>query len=239
MPPKLPFMPFYGVDFYDDEKVRLMDLEEEAVYMRLLWMQWREGSLPQQPAELARLARVEGITARVMACFPPAHGRRKNPRLERIRVEQSQTRERLSEAGKRGRAKQLLPELGPGLAQAEHAQPVLGYSESDTDKETTNSVAPHGANGAKGKHSKHPTWLTPIGMPWQDRVGTPPYGQMAAELKSLVDKNGEAEVLKRWTHYLDGTDPKYWSPRRFAATYKTWEQAPAVTGLADETQEYV
>ena len=36
MTDKLPWMPFYGSDFYHDEAVCLMSLEEEAVYMRLL-----------------------------------------------------------------------------------------------------------------------------------------------------------------------------------------------------------
>jgi hypothetical protein len=83
------------------------------------------------------------------------------------------------------------------------------------------------------------TWLTPFGMPWQDRAGTPPFGQMARALKPLVEEYGEPEVLTRWLRYLGGTDPKFWSPSRFAATYKTWEHDPVIAGLTDETIQYV
>ena len=75
---KLPWMPFYGTDFYNDEAVRLLTLEEEALYIRLLWWQWREGSLPGDWADCQRLAG-ESLGDRLAKLFPvtrSADGRR-------------------------------------------------------------------------------------------------------------------------------------------------------------------
>lgn len=82
---KLPFMPFYGGDFYQDESVALMSYEEQGIYQRLLWHQWREGSVPGGVAELASLLHTE-VPERVLACFPLKRDRRQNPKLEAVRA---------------------------------------------------------------------------------------------------------------------------------------------------------
>jgi hypothetical protein len=153
MAEKLPFMPFYGADFYDDERVSLMTLAEEAVYLRLIWRQWREGSLPAERVDLEKLARGP-VTPRVLECLPRCDdGRRRNRRVEEVRGQHLGTSEKRSAAGKNGRAKQLaqvetgappagfLADAGPGPGRAQ-AEPAAGpgrrranAGQSDTESE--------------------------------------------------------------------------------------------------------
>lgn len=129
---KLPFMPFYGVDFYEDEAVSLMEAAEEAVCLRLLWRQWREGSLPADPIGLAGLARAGTVSPAVLGYFPvsPGDGRRRNQWLEEIREKHLLKGEKLSQAGKRGRAKQLSdPKVRPARGEA-RARPAASAGQA-------------------------------------------------------------------------------------------------------------
>jgi hypothetical protein len=52
---KLPWMPFYAADWMTDEAVRLMTLEQQGAYFRLLCSQWVEGSIPADTSAIAWL----------------------------------------------------------------------------------------------------------------------------------------------------------------------------------------
>ena len=108
---KDPAMLFYGTDFYDDEVVKLMSLEQEAVYMRLLWHAWREGSIPDGREELAAIV---GVTPQRFAKLWPLIGRKwvtgeadrlVNRRLEHEREVRRERSRKLSEAAAEGNAK--------------------------------------------------------------------------------------------------------------------------------------
>ena len=90
MAEKLPWFPFYGYLFFDDEAVKLMDDAGVGRYLRLLWHQWIHGSVPTEPPALARLLRVEpSAVEELLPVFPTsADGRRRNPKPEEIRAEQ-------------------------------------------------------------------------------------------------------------------------------------------------------
>jgi uncharacterized protein YdaU (DUF1376 family) len=71
---KLPWFPFYPADWLADARVAAMSLEEEGAYIRLICFCWREGSIPTDPASLARLlkvdeAQVANIWSAVGPCF--------------------------------------------------------------------------------------------------------------------------------------------------------------------------
>jgi hypothetical protein len=89
--------------------------------------------------------------------------------------------------------------------------------------------------GKSKNNGSHPTWLSPFSSLWT--VGTPPFGQLAGVLKPLIATHNEAEVLEHWSRYLQSTEPKFWSPRRFQNTYNAWDAAVAVPGLKDEPGE--
>ena len=105
---KAPAMQFYGREFYQDENVIVMTLEQEAAYMRLLWNCWQEGSIPGEPTKLAALcknynpakfARVIWPTLR--ACFIDASdGRLIHPKVEQLRDERRNYLDGCSVGGK-------------------------------------------------------------------------------------------------------------------------------------------
>lgn len=73
MSEKLPWFPFYGRDFFGDEKVLLFSLRQVGMYLNLLWHQWEEGSIPS--AELCLsfpLIRSEILQARLAGIDPSA-----------------------------------------------------------------------------------------------------------------------------------------------------------------------
>jgi uncharacterized protein YdaU (DUF1376 family) len=108
-----PWMPFFGRDFYADENVMLMTLEQEGAYMRLLWHCWQEGSLPNEQKRLAAIAdrcEVQRFTETIWPAVAPCFTKRPDGRLIQKRVEQERAikdeiREKRSEAGKLGNAK--------------------------------------------------------------------------------------------------------------------------------------
>jgi uncharacterized protein YdaU (DUF1376 family) len=58
---KYPYLPFYGDDFYSDSKVENMNLEQEAIYVRMLWAAWKQdiaGSLPSDEKVLVKILRI-------------------------------------------------------------------------------------------------------------------------------------------------------------------------------------
>jgi len=112
---KLPWFPFYGYLFFDDEAVKLMDDAGVGRYLRLLWHQWIHGSVPTEPVALARLLRVEPFAVEeLLPVFPTsADGRRRNPKLEEIRAEQEAARDARRRGGLAARGN-LLRGRSPG-----------------------------------------------------------------------------------------------------------------------------
>jgi hypothetical protein len=215
---KLPWMPFFGTDFYNDEAVRLMSLEEEAVYIRLLWWQWREGSVPADGQDLGKLAGGP-VTDRVLSMFPVTRGgdgRRRNPRLEELAREQESKNKKRSKAGKIGRKKQLQEQASAGQTPGKRPPPAgqtPGESETETDSKKT--------------------WLTPFADVWQAKCGNPPFGRLAKELAPLVKQLGEPEALARWSRYLATTEPRFCAPARFVMIHTAYA-GPETQEMTDE-----
>lgn len=109
---KDPAMLFFGRDFYEDETVKLMSLEQEAVYLRLLWHAWREGSIPAAVDELAAIVRLpvkrfEKLWVRIAVkwqAVPLSDRRLVNKRQEHERQVRLERSKKLSEAGLNGNA---------------------------------------------------------------------------------------------------------------------------------------
>lgn len=97
MAARLPWFPFYYVDFFKDEKVKVMSNAQVGMYVRLLAHQWHEGSLPNEEGALGRIALAtpgesDELLALVRACFcrNGRAGRLVNRRLQRIKKEQNE-----------------------------------------------------------------------------------------------------------------------------------------------------
>ena len=121
---RLPWFPFWLNDWETDEKVRAMGPAARGIYIALLGMQWRQGSIPADVLTILRLIHMppdpmtnpthapnehlwridtESCLEQVLECFPEiGNGRRQNRRLEQVRAEQEEFRQLQSEKGKRG-----------------------------------------------------------------------------------------------------------------------------------------
>ncbi len=106
-----PAFQFYPADFLADENVALMTNQAVGCYIKLICYCWREGSIPQQIPQLARLcaedpASMASIWKSLKHCFKPARGkgagRLIHPRLERERRKQVAFKSDRSRAGRKG-----------------------------------------------------------------------------------------------------------------------------------------
>ncbi len=243
MTDKLPWMPFYGTLFYEDESVALMEPAEEAIYLRLLWRQWREGSLPADHGDLERLARGT-VSARVLELLPIGpDGRRRNPHMEEKRAKHQETQEKYAARGRKARAKQTQTrqEAGnkPATSQPE-AQEVRSKNE-DIEKEDS-SVRPLRASAGRR------TTDTPANPPYEPKGGWPgefaklyepigllPPGQIGRALKPVVERYGLDRTREMWGYYIRHApslrfgvlepghrDTSRMSPADFVKTAGTW-----------------
>lgn len=106
---KSPAFPWYAKDWLADDKRTEMSLTQRGAYADLLSYQWENGSIPDDPAMMAR---VIGVTPTAMRrlfrdhladAFPVnGNGRRKNPRLEIERAKQTEYRAKKRAAGAKG-----------------------------------------------------------------------------------------------------------------------------------------
>ena len=239
---KLEWFPFFAAAFQTDEKVRLMDTHQVGCYTLWLCHQWINGSLPAEKSQalalllsqaLAGLQNQASDTAKhdlldraesvLVACFPVSPDdptRRRNPKLEEIRAEQVATRERLSEAGKKGGRPKggLSKPVKPGLSRDAKASLRIKRREEKSSKRVPESV-PDGETGKPGAA----TWLTEFGKYWELYVGHPNYPRMGKVLAPLRRQHGHRQVLATWIGYLaDDLGPEgkqFASLPRFAETY--------------------
>lgn len=106
---KSPAYFWYPKDAWSDEVFCLMNYEEQGVYRALLDRQWIEGSIPAEPAEIARLLKIEltrfeALWAIIHRRFAPSEvpGRLVNLKLERVRNAHATHHKSKSSNGKKG-----------------------------------------------------------------------------------------------------------------------------------------
>jgi uncharacterized protein YdaU (DUF1376 family) len=106
---KSPAFQFYPSDFLSDEKVMLMTNQEVGCYIKLLCINWKQGSIPDDVEKLAKLCGEDGtamaqLWQSVGMCFETngKPGRLINKRIEKERKKQEEYRKTKSESGKLG-----------------------------------------------------------------------------------------------------------------------------------------
>jgi len=110
MKEKAPHMPWYGREFYSDENVQVMTLEQEAAYLRFQWNCWQEGSIPNDVTELAAICKNTPLRRFKDVIWPRLAGhfaempdnRLVHTGVETLRAAKNRYREESVEAGKRG-----------------------------------------------------------------------------------------------------------------------------------------
>lgn len=147
--PERPWFPFYARDWLTDVQVMAMPMECQGAYLRLLCLQWENGSVPEQARDLAAILGYESIDSGVhfqatvwpmiIRHFPviEAGEQRANTRLENIRNVAEKKKKHLSSAGKKGRRKQLEEQSLVGVARTRPRQTSESESESDEEKKET------------------------------------------------------------------------------------------------------
>ena len=90
---RAPTLPLYGDDFYLSQSVMMMSLEAEAIYLRLLWIAWRDGSIPSDPDKIHRMIpKIDRdwflrLWAEVKDCWHEKDGRLYQTRLDEVRAQ--------------------------------------------------------------------------------------------------------------------------------------------------------
>ena len=113
------------MDIMTDEKCLIMDNHEFGAYMRLLFVQWKEISIPKARLKIIRLLHeteesFDRIWPQISPCFDEIDGERlQNKRMERERSRLIDKYAKLSQAGvKGGQKSKRKATLKPGLSQA-------------------------------------------------------------------------------------------------------------------------
>lgn len=109
-----PWFPLYPDDFHGSRKTKTMNATQVGIYWLLLMDEWRNGPLPNDDVELAMIGREScgKVRAVLDKCFTLGPNGWTNKRLEKIRAEQEEKREKRVSAGRRG-----------GYAKAERKKP--------------------------------------------------------------------------------------------------------------------
>lgn len=104
---KSPAFQLYATDFLSDPKVLAMTTEEVGAYILLLCAEWIDGPLPLEHHYLARIARMtperfNEAWKSISRCFEVRDKTISNPRLERERQFQVESRARFAALSKKG-----------------------------------------------------------------------------------------------------------------------------------------
>jgi len=201
----LPFLPFYGRDFYDDDRVACMSYEEQGMYLRLLWHQWVNGSIPEDPAQVARVLGVPSVPEQVLACFPASDGRRLNSRLQQERSRIAAERDAKRRGGRRGRLAQL----------SRNGKP-------DVEAEELPDEEPQPKRPGRRRQPANPAWSSRVIDTWNTVAGAAPVGPLVRALKPVHDQLQDVDRLcyglAKWL--LDG-NAKF-GPAVFARDWRKW-----------------
>lgn len=148
---KLAWFPFYVTDWMTDEKVIGMTLAEQGAFLKLLCLQWIEGSVSSDVAKLERYLGTASqhslapasehvdLVALLQSCFPkhPTLARRlANPRMLQVAEEQRLESEKRRAAGRKGGYSKAKARLQPGS------------TEPEPKTKTTTNTAAGGPDGA-------------------------------------------------------------------------------------------
>lgn len=119
---KLPYFPLYVEDFEASETVRCMTVEQVGLYFLCLIHSWREGSIPADPAKLARTLRVEPkIIARSWDAVRPCWTQNGSPeRLVNTRQESERIEAKKKSERARDKADKRWQSYGYATASPQH-----------------------------------------------------------------------------------------------------------------------
>ena len=143
---KSPAFQFYARDFLADINVQLMNMEQRGMYITLLSYAWLEVGIPNNMRKLNLLCNnpnnFDELIGDVLACFEEIDGRLYNGRMESVRTEQIERKEKASEAGKVGAKKRWQSHSNP-IATALRPHSTATSSASAPAPATTKKYVPY------------------------------------------------------------------------------------------------
>lgn len=230
----LPHFPFYASDWL--AATIDMTATERGAYIQLLSLSWDRDGLPDDLARLAAMAGVPEIPTAVLEKLPIAEdGKRRNPKLERVRAESLRLHGKKVAAGKLGgRPKaELKQNESSALAEAKQNESsafiLLKQNESNHNhnhnivpSELTSQVRAHEGAGRPGTIGQGRT-LAEIVEEQADKIGMSSEEQVKF-LAYWMSENTDGVPL--W----QAKGPKGWSP---AARVRSWMDraaSPSATG---------
>ena len=105
---KIPAFQFYPADWLSSQRVALLTLEEEGAYIRLLCYCWKNGELPNDMEQLAKLIGKGGsvlLATKVATMFQADGTRLVHDRLDALREERERWLEKSRQGGLASAAK--------------------------------------------------------------------------------------------------------------------------------------
>lgn len=206
----LPYFPFYPSDYLGD--TMHLSTEEHGAYLLLLITMWQHGArLPNDPAKLARIARVPSrrwaaVWGNVSEFFREKDGDIYSPRM-REEYEKATAKSAVRRtSGKAGAAAKALKSLE---APAANASGLLKHTQNSDIRDTTDVVSKPRKRGETPARASRLSadWTLPDELrDWAIEQGWPP---------PLIDH--EAERMRDWSLSSPNGAKRDW-----AATWRNW-----------------
>lgn len=235
---KCPWFKFFPTDFLGDKDVAIMSVEEIGAYCLLLFYSWQEdprGSLPDNDAVLARMARMNGdqwerSRCNVLAPFRPSdtHADRiVQPRMVDEALSAESRRQSLSDAGKRGAQKRWHSGANGGAnGEAIAVQKPEAISHKPNAKDNSPNGLPNPSAGELYTHGPviQDAWSK---IPAHKRSGLGRFRTMWIEhvTRAEVDPNIVAEAISKYYESDQGRGEYARGPARLVADL-IWEESP-------------
>ena len=170
-----PAFQFYPQDFLSDDKVDLMSSAARGCYIMLICHCWLKQTLPNDPGQLARLARYTGrswgaIWAQLTDCFRPVEGGLQQPRVEQERQKQAIFRESGRKGGRKSAKARARLRQAPIQAKS-NSSSSSSSSSSDLSKKQQASSDSSGAVSRNQGNGVYVSSSIPINGKADDELG--------------------------------------------------------------------
>ena len=213
----LEWFPLYVNRFLNSRRLRRMSAECIGIYTLLLCESWEGGPIPDDDSGLAFLGRCTASDARAVLerCFSLTSEGWISPELEEIRAEQTEKRNRLAEAGRKGghakaanRASDATAMLKPGSSNRREEKRIDKTESESLDVEKWEWGDFAGWYRTEGHQllwmdANPPDWANDA-KPWTVERDLSivkqlrKKGEPLATIKAVIERNREASCMKRF-----------------------------------------
>jgi len=213
---KEPYFPFYYRDFM--VSTGEMTDAEVGKYLRYLIHQWEKGSIPSNPAMIQTIRFDSDLWGTLEFKFPLGNdGRRRNPRLEEIRIERDQYIAKRSAAGKRGAEARYgkRTAIANAIASGKQDSKQDGKTIASTSTSTSTPLAPTLPRRKKRVRREYPALFERL---W----AVHPKGGKDAAYKAMNKFDIDSLEIDGWTKKLEAYKATEQWQRGVSPNLSTW-----------------